>query len=104
MGFYRGGKVTCAGPDGPAIEMREVARDDLRSELSKVLHRLVTEGDLEASDVVVLTPHAADHSPVAGQVGSFNLMDQGKSLSGGWPRSRTQCQYLGLRFPRWRPR
>lgn len=76
MGFYRGGKVTCAGPDGPAIEMREVARDDLRSELSKVLHRLVTEGHLEASDVVVLTPHAAEHSPVRGQVGAFRVTDQ----------------------------
>jgi hypothetical protein len=48
----------------------------VRSELSKVLHPLVTEGDLEASDVVVLTPHAADHSPVHGQVGAFRVTDQ----------------------------
>ena len=75
MGFYSGGKVTCAGPDGPPIEMASVPKEDLRSELSKLLHRLIEEGDLEAKDVVVLTPHAPAHSPVLGQVGAFKLTD-----------------------------
>jgi hypothetical protein len=75
MGFYEGGKVTCAGPEGPPIEMLSVAKEDLRSELSKVLHRLIEEGDLAARDVAVLTPHSPAHSPVLGQVGAFKLTD-----------------------------
>ena len=36
---------------------------------------MIEEGDLEAKDVAVLTPHAPAHSPVLGQVGAFKLTD-----------------------------
>jgi hypothetical protein len=75
MGFYEGGKVRGAGPEGPPIEMASVQKEQLPSELSKVLHRLIEEGDLAAKDVVVLTPHTPAHSPVLGQVGAFKLTD-----------------------------
>lgn len=75
MGFYEGGKVRGAGPEGPPIEMTSVQKEQLPSELSKVLHRLIDEGDLAAKDVVVLTPHTPAHSPVLGQVGAFKLTD-----------------------------
>lgn len=74
MQFYEGSKVTCRGPDGPQIEMLAVTAETLKGELSKVLHRLVTEGDLRPRDAAVLTPHAAAHSPLRGTIGSFQLV------------------------------
>jgi hypothetical protein len=74
MAFYDGSKVTCRGPEGPQIEMISVTADTMKSELSKVLHRLITEGDLRPRDVAVLTPHAAAHSPLHGKIGSFQLV------------------------------
>ena len=68
-------KVRGAGPEGPPIEMASVQKEQLPSELSKVLHRLIEKGDLAAKDVVVLTPHTPAHSPVLGQVGAFKLTD-----------------------------
>ena len=38
-----------------------------------MLHRLIIEGDMSPSDVVVLTPRALDHSDVRGRVGSYYL-------------------------------
>lgn len=75
MAFYRGASVVCAGPDGPAVEVLSVAEDQIPAELSRVLRRLVIEGDVTASDVVVLSPHAAAHSKVASRLGSFTLTD-----------------------------
>lgn len=43
MGFYESGNGRCAGPEGPPIEMAPVTREQLTSELSKVLHRLIEE-------------------------------------------------------------
>jgi hypothetical protein len=74
MGFYEGSKVACRGPDGPQIEMLAVTAESLKGELSKLLHRLITEGDLRPRDVAVLTPHAAAHSPLRGKVGAFQLV------------------------------
>lgn len=71
--FYEGGEVVCAGPDGPEVETTSVTQQDLRAELSRVLHRLVREGDVAASDIVVLTPHSVDHSKVAGKIGAFSV-------------------------------
>jgi hypothetical protein len=76
MTFYQGSDVTCRGPQGPEIEMISVTADSMKSELSKLLHRLITEGDLRPRDVAVLTPHAAPHSPLRGKVGSFQLVDE----------------------------
>jgi hypothetical protein len=76
MAFYEGSKVACRGPDGPQIEVLSVTRDTMKAELSKVLHRLITEGDLRPRDVAVLTPHAADHSALRGKVGSFQLVSE----------------------------
>jgi len=73
--FYRGDEIVCKGPEGPEVEIRGVRPEGLRDELSRVLHRhrLVVEGNLDPRDVVVLTPHAAEHSAVAGRVGAFVL-------------------------------
>jgi hypothetical protein len=54
--------------------MTSVTADTMKSELSKMLHRLITEGDLRSRDVAVLTPHAAAHSPLRGKIGSFQLV------------------------------
>jgi hypothetical protein len=54
--------------------MLSVTADAMKAELSKVLHRLITEGDLRPRDAAVLTPHAADHSPLRGKIGSFQLV------------------------------
>lgn len=74
MQFYEGSKVACRGPDGPQIEMIPVTADSMKSELSKLLHRLITDGDLRPRDVAVLTPHAAAHSPLRGKIGAFQLV------------------------------
>ncbi|HWO69582.1 MAG TPA: ATP-binding domain-containing protein, partial [Actinomycetota bacterium] len=72
-GFYQGEEIVCMGPEGPQVECRGVAPEALRDELSRTLHRLVVKGGLEPRDLVVLTPHAAERSPVRGQVGAFVL-------------------------------
>lgn len=77
--FYRGQEIVCRGPHGPEVDLRSVTRARLRDELSRVLHRLVAEGDLEARDVVVLTPHAAERSAVRGPVGAFVLTEEPKA-------------------------
>jgi hypothetical protein len=74
MQFYEGSKVACRGPDGPQIEMLSVSAESLKGELSKLLHRLITEGDLRPRDVAVLTPHAAAHSQLRGKIGAFQLV------------------------------
>lgn len=71
--FYRGDEIVCAGPDGPEVETVVVTAQALRAELSRVLHRLIMEGNVAASDVVVLTPYSADRSEVAGTVGAFTV-------------------------------
>ena len=45
----------------------------------RVLHRLVVDGDVGCEDVVVLTPHGAEHSKVRGKIGSFTLTEQPRS-------------------------
>ena len=73
MRFYGGDPVECRGPDGPAVEWRQVSERDARRELSVTLHRLIREGGLGTRDVVVLTPFALDRSRVVGRCGSFHL-------------------------------
>ncbi|HXF36459.1 MAG TPA: NERD domain-containing protein [Actinomycetota bacterium] len=74
--YYRGEGIVCVGPGGPDVEVRGVAPERLRDELSRVLHRLVAEEGLDPRDLVVLTPHAADHSAVRGRVGAFVLTEE----------------------------
>jgi hypothetical protein len=69
--FYRGDEVVCVGPDGPSVELVGVSEQEIRSELSRSLHRLIIEGDVSASEVVVLTPHTAAHATVRGRVGAW---------------------------------
>jgi hypothetical protein len=57
------------GPEGPAPPGTQ------QQELSSVLHRLIEEGDLEAKNVVVLTPHTPAHSLVFGQFGAIKVTD-----------------------------
>jgi superfamily I DNA/RNA helicase len=76
--FYWGDEIVCKGPEGPEVEIRGVRPERLRDELSRVLHRLVVEGNLDPRDVVVLTPHAAEHSAAAGRVGAFVLTPEPK--------------------------
>jgi superfamily I DNA/RNA helicase len=71
--FYEGDEVLCKGPDGPNVELVSVTKDAIGNELSRVLHRIVIDGDVPASDVAVLTPHRAEHSPVLGRLGAFTL-------------------------------
>jgi len=73
MQLSKGEEVEPRGPDGPPIEMLAVKLEDTARELSRVLHRLVVEGDVPARDVAVLTPHAVDHSTVKGRIGASTV-------------------------------
>lgn len=70
---YLGTLPVCLGPDGPPVEWRRVAKDRLRQELSRVLHHLVDEEKVAASDIVVLTPVAVDKCGLQGRCGRFQL-------------------------------
>ena len=72
MAHYVGDPVECLGPEGPEVDFMQVG-GPIRKELSRVLHRLVTEQGVRASDIVVLTPRAIASSEVAGEVGAFRL-------------------------------
>lgn len=74
--YYRGEELACLGPAGPEVDVRAVEPERLRDELSRVLHRLAAEEDLDPRDIVVLTPHAPRHSAVAGRVGAFVLTEE----------------------------
>lgn len=72
--FYRGEEeVVSCGPDGPRVETVTTAPQQLRPDLSRVLHRVLVEGRVDPSDVVVLTPRSVERSQVAGTVGSYRL-------------------------------
>jgi Nuclease-related domain/AAA domain/UvrD-like helicase C-terminal domain len=73
MSFYEGREVTCHGPDGLPVFRQTVSVRELRKELGRMLHRLIMEGDLSPSDVVVLTPRGMEHSTVRGRVGAYHL-------------------------------
>jgi hypothetical protein len=74
MGYYAGDPPECLGPDGPAVTVAP-ANGDPRPEVSRALHRLVTEQNVRTSDIVVLTARNASTSPLAGTVGSFVLTE-----------------------------
>ncbi|MDQ3672728.1 MAG: ATP-dependent helicase [Actinomycetota bacterium] len=74
MRYYDGGEVECLGPDGPDVEIVP-ANGQPRKQVSRVLHRLVTEQHARASDIVVLTPRGFSQSEVSGDVGSFRLVE-----------------------------
>jgi hypothetical protein len=74
MRYYEGVEPECLGPDGPDVEI--VAENGQpRKELSRVLHRLLTEQHARAADIVVLTPKGFDQSDVSGEVGSYRLVE-----------------------------
>jgi len=72
--FYSGDEVRCMGPRGPEVQMEDM--DDytnVRQLLSRVLHRLVEEEELQPKDIVVLTTDAGLREELAGRVGAFVL-------------------------------
>lgn len=75
MEYYRGPSVRSLGPGGPAVERVEVKEGTLSKELGRTLHRIIVEGGVAASDVVVLTPRSVRKSQLAGQTGQFRLSE-----------------------------
>jgi hypothetical protein len=74
MEYYTGDPVECLGPEGPDVDFVAVDGEP-RKELSRVLHRLITEQKVLAADVVVLTPRAVSQSGITGEVGAFRLTE-----------------------------
>jgi superfamily I DNA/RNA helicase len=78
--FYRADHPTVArGPEGRPVDVRiytDVA--GLKRHLRKVLHQLVMEDGVPASDIIVLTPRKRERSALwqFGLLGNFRLTDQ----------------------------
>jgi hypothetical protein len=72
MRYYHGDPVDCLGPDGSDVDFVPV-QGDVRKELSRVLHRLVQEGQVRPEEIVVLTPRSVGQSAVTGEVGMFRV-------------------------------
>ena len=74
MQHYQGNPITPMGPkNGIAVQHHAVKRNFLRTELGRVLHRIIVEEKTSPRDVVVLTGGALDKSACSGRCGRFNL-------------------------------
>lgn len=77
-GFYRGNELQASGPDGPQVEFIEAKDGDAQERvLSKILHRLIREEKVSASNIAVLTGRSVE-TAVCGRKGAFGTF--------GWTR------------------
>jgi superfamily I DNA/RNA helicase len=74
--YYSGEPVVARGPLGISVEHIGVTKkEELRTELRRVLHRCCNQEGLASDDVVVLTPRNTDRSGLLGEYGSYCLVD-----------------------------
>lgn len=99
--FYRGQEPTLSrGPQGRAIErLYYQDQHDLRKQLRKIIHRLISIEGVDPMDIVVLSPHAPETSILwaMGDVGNYRLTEQ----PGGTSEilCTTIYQFKGLESP-----
>src|SRR5207247_660554 len=100
--FYRADHSTIArGPVGRSVDIQRYdSKDELKRYLRRQLHRLIVEQEVPADEIVVLTPHARDHSVLwkLGSFGNIQLVDHPTGASGE-VFCTTIHEYKGLESP-----
>jgi len=74
--FYSGGELVSAGPDGRPVELVEATDPAaVRRQLSRVLHRLITEEKIAPEEIAILSGRTWDKGSLAGedQLGMFPI-------------------------------
>lgn len=99
--FYSGGKFLPAGPEGRPVEFIEAEPGEAtEAALNRVLHRLLIEQKVPAGDMVVLSGHRRERSPVGrdGWLGDHPCTEEAEPKPNG-VLFQTVHRFKGLERP-----